>query len=504
MLLPEWTERAAKRGLDPLGLQNSSVQLYQSLLPGISNVTLRVRYYGLYCWASETYAREVGSTDVAEWKAWIRRLEALHALVSVRVGGEIGVAGVEWAQRRLAQDDDEVVDFSEGASSDRTLDVYLGQSFGVFGQAYLSQLIELRLFAMSTNHDIPTRTEAGRALAEAFGESIGEELEQALIDGIKAAAVTRTQLRRMSPILPSRIGTGPERDAYEAVLFGTGADTPTEADRSRRDTLALVLYCAEQIAGRPNAAIVRRRLFSAEAPVPAPLEKQRLRWEAYQAQDLWQVAAAALLGWSISIIDEFENGRSLPEIHGEVSARLRDRWPGDAERSWQDMRTSVAADDKAFDERNRRLISSRGSIEDRALLAVEQMCALDQRCRSRPDLEDEVARSFALGGGGRSIRSELLWIRDRESFPLAGLTADLVAQRVVSRHIWVATQKLRRQRDYTFLFESRDGRLAFRSQYDPVQTTPRLDPAIQFLVDIDLLGPAGCTEAGRVLIGAAS
>ena len=33
---PEWTEYRKKNGLDPLGMQNSSVSLYQTLLPGIS------------------------------------------------------------------------------------------------------------------------------------------------------------------------------------------------------------------------------------------------------------------------------------------------------------------------------------------------------------------------------------------------------------------------------------------------------------------------------------
>jgi hypothetical protein len=45
---PAWTEYRKKNGLDPLGMQNSSVNLYQTFLPGVSNVTLRMRYYGLY------------------------------------------------------------------------------------------------------------------------------------------------------------------------------------------------------------------------------------------------------------------------------------------------------------------------------------------------------------------------------------------------------------------------------------------------------------------------
>ena len=43
---PEWTDYSKKNGLDPLGMQNSSVNLYQTFLPGISNVTLRMRPEG--------------------------------------------------------------------------------------------------------------------------------------------------------------------------------------------------------------------------------------------------------------------------------------------------------------------------------------------------------------------------------------------------------------------------------------------------------------------------
>ena len=122
--------------------------------------------------------------------------------------------------------------------------------------------------------------------------------------------------------------------------------------------------------------------------------------------------------------------------------------------------------------------------------------------RSRAVLEDEIARSFQLSGGGRSIRSELLWLQKRQEQQLCVVVAELVTQRVVRRHTWVATQKLRRQRDYTFLFESRDGRLAYRSQYEPVATTPRLDPAVAFLADIGLLSRGGCTSLGDKIVGA--
>ncbi|MCP1835705.1 hypothetical protein J2R76_004045 [Bradyrhizobium sp. USDA 4532] len=53
---PAWTDHRRKNGLDPLGMQNSSLALYQTLLPGVGNVTLRMRYYGLYAWLCRTPA----------------------------------------------------------------------------------------------------------------------------------------------------------------------------------------------------------------------------------------------------------------------------------------------------------------------------------------------------------------------------------------------------------------------------------------------------------------
>lgn len=99
---PEWTDYRDKSGLDPLGMQNSSINLYQRLLPGISNVTLRMRYYGLYAWLASMYARRSRSTDIRKWQQLIRRAEALYALAAVQGGDDAGVSGSRWARRKLA------------------------------------------------------------------------------------------------------------------------------------------------------------------------------------------------------------------------------------------------------------------------------------------------------------------------------------------------------------------------------------------------------------------
>ena len=96
---PEWTDTTIKTGLDPLGMQNSSVALYQEMLPGISNVTLRMRYYGLYAWLASRYARDVRDRKLETWKWHVRRAELLYALIAQKRTGESGVAGTNWAAR---------------------------------------------------------------------------------------------------------------------------------------------------------------------------------------------------------------------------------------------------------------------------------------------------------------------------------------------------------------------------------------------------------------------
>ena len=69
-------------------------------------------------------------------------------------------------------------------------------------------------------------------------------------------------------------------------------------------------------------------------------------------------------------------------------------------------------------------------------------------------------------------------------------------ERIIRRHSHVAMQKLRRQGDYTFLFEQQEGRFVYLAAYQPVATTPRLASAIQFLADIHLLDDDGLTPLG--------
>lgn len=506
-IIPEWTERAEKRGLDPLGMQNLGVGLYQRLMPGISNVTLRMRYYGFYCWLSDSYARRNGSTDYEEWRRWVRRGEALLALAASRAGwptgdGAAGVGGIEWANEALGHAvtaGEDIIDFSVAASVEKGVRTYLKQSMGVFGGAYYSQMAEMGLFEMGPD-DVQRATQSGRDLAQIFRSAIGPDAELAFLQAVEGGVVSLQQLDELRPMVPSAVvDSSPERRAYEDLLLGVAP--AGEGAESRRDTLELVLRAATAANRRPDESLVRWHLFDPSHGLNTPLESQRLRWEAYHCHDMFQVATAALLDWSLELLGVSPAGFYPSQFRTFAEDQLGELFPSDGHLYWLELVEAVGEFD--FKEAWGKLTSRRGGRAERANVAIRLMIALDARTAARPDLGPVVETELRPRGGARSIVSELRWLRDRGDQPLIELMSEYMLERIVRRHGQIALQKLRRQRDYTFLIEVHDGRLAPLSAYQPVPTTPRLAPAIQFLADVHLIDVNGPTSRGRELLGAA-
>lgn len=505
-ILPEWTERAEKRGLDPLGMQNLGVALYQRLMPGISNVTLRMRYYGFYCWLSDSYARGVGSTDYETWRQWVRRGEALLALAASRAGGPGGegaggIGGIEWANEALRAAvlaGLDSIDFSTAASTDKEVRRYLRQSMGVFGGAYFSQLVEMGLFEMGPD-GLQRVTEAGRRLAQIFADAIGEQVAAMFLSALHEGAVTIQALELLRPIVPAGIAeSSPERSVYQDLLMGR--EGTGQGAASRQATFALLLKSAAAESRRPDEALVRWHLFDPAAGLDAALERQRLRWEAYHCHDMFQVAAAALLDWAIELLGVTPDGLYPPQLRTLAEERLTGELGPEANLTWLELRDAVQ--EHPFKETWVLLTGRRGGRAERAALAVRLMAALEARISTRPDLASVIDEELRPRGGARSIVGELRFLREGGDRHVADLMGEYLVDRIVRRHGQVALQKLRRQRDYTFLFEARDGRLVPLSGYQPVATTPRLAPAIQFLADVSLVDDAGLTARGRAALGA--
>lgn len=512
--IPEWTEQDESQGLDPLGMQNTSIALYQWLLPGISNVTLRMRYYALHTWLTAEYARAQHSADVEEWCRFLRRSEALYALIVHHNTQDSGVAGTRWARRKLDLLKGDLVLFSENTDRQNNSQ-YLKQKFGAFGAAYSSQLVELGLIEEAQGHSIPlaSRT-SGQALAFTFATEIqafGYQFLQAVQDG----SVSLEGLSQMGPMAPSSIAEdSTERQMYEQILFAPGAPADSRAAR-RRATLRLVLHTAQELQRPPGPDDVRWASYSGfdddGEPLPAlhgADADHRYRWRVYHANDMLHVCHESLLRFALEVLSEFPGGIALDALLREVVGRLL-AVPEQVPSTWADLEDSVTVQDNAWSEEAdaewllvEALLGVRIEAPFTASIAYQALKLLAVLSkRLRPEC-DQIARVLmpARHDTSQTIFTEPHFLWTRKGLPIEQALAQLIRKRVLDRHLSVAFQKMRAG-DYTFLFEVDEGRLRFRQKAGPVLTNPRLGPAIQFLHDIHLLKVDGITHAGLRVAG---
>ncbi|MDQ6436323.1 hypothetical protein RB623_19875 [Mesorhizobium sp. LHD-90] len=516
---PAWTDYRKKNGLDPLGMQNSSVSLYQTFLPGISNVTLRMRYYGLYAWLCRTFAKKDGDTNPESWKRFIRRAEALYALIAYRHGSEAGVAGIEWAQKVLDSADSEIVEFAAAAEPGSET-YYLKQAWGAYGAAYRSQLFVIGIFDKSETHDLPIPSlEIGDRLAAVFEDSIGEAAAH-FYDVIQRGMVTKAELDRLHGLTPSEIGlTGEERALYQDILLKPNEPSDPDA-QSRRRSVLLILKIAGLLGRDPKPDEVRWTLFAGCDQKGRPLalgspelEAQRQLWWVYHANDLCHIALETLLKFILDTLGEHPAGITLARLIPLCVDRIL-KAPEHAPVGWTAFLNSrePAANAYAADDADSEwslcedIIKRAGRSDERvcapetAWSAIRLLAILHKRIRD----EDRNIASV-LGGfdpdAFRSLLTETRFLDLHADEPFSDMLMRLLEERVVQRHLWVALQKLR-QGDYTFLIERDEGRLRLREKDGPVFTNPRLGPAITFLKDIHLVGGQGLSDYGAAAVSA--
>ncbi|MFN3152897.1 hypothetical protein [Bremerella sp.] len=505
---PEWTESPEKSGLDPLGMQSSSVALYQSLLPGISNVTLRIRYYGFYAWLCQYYAEHIGDTNPTSWQRLIRRSEALFALIAVRHGEEPGIAGSMWATRTLDSSDGEI-DFRNDTEPGSDTH-YLKQKWGAYGAAYGSQLYEIGIFSSVANHEIPVPShEVGQALAEYFAEALGP-LAERFLEVVQDGRVNFTDLDFLNPFSPSEIAAGSlERQWYSDILFGkTGLSRPNDIERQR--TLSLILQVAQQLERIPTVSEVRWFLYEnldhrgrEVLSESSSLTEQRTRWWIYQANDLTHIAYETLFKFTLDLLEHYPAGIMLRTLLGEAIDEIcssMEAIPQTWDKLVEQQQDSSPQEERILVEAlMKREVSEGLCSPSHAVKALQLLAVLQCRVRANEAIVQEQL-SELNNSAFHSLLTEFRFLERMNNESFRTTIQSVLEQRILKRHLWVALRKLRHQKDYTFLIESDEGKIRLRAKDGPVYTNPRLAPAINFLKDIYLIDEDGITDLGRLVL----
>ncbi len=247
-------------GRDPLGLQTTSVATYSRLLPGITNVTNRVRYWSFYCWLVHQYSKKIHRTGQERFIDFIRRGEfTLAVAVELAAPDETAVSGKLQA-KKAAQD--LPLDLKNYADKNVQGSFrYWKYESGAFGQYFSGVLNELGLLEKN-EHDVFVCTDkrqhekfaqnltvSGVELAEAFEKSIGSEMGNRFFNAIENGIVSGDDLKafgekmKFSAIAPD----SSEWDLIQKIM--TGRDLPGRIQKEhdtffRQHTIRLFLdFC---------------------------------------------------------------------------------------------------------------------------------------------------------------------------------------------------------------------------------------------------------------------
>lgn len=250
---PFWAENSGfMTGRDPLGIQNSSITVYAALLPGMTNLTLRLRYYGLYCWLLNEYNNldlDSEKKTLQHHYSFIRRAELTISFLMLSMDPEVtSIVGTLFAGRHLQEFWDKG-SFNIALGADKTKStkkgsVYWDYSSGALGQYYAGSLIALDL--IETSNKFFLIREKGKKLALAFDNNINNKAKHAFLEVLRTGTLKSTDIDLLSNFIITNIHyNSPEWRFYKFLLLENDGQKNRTSDNkipsNRKDTFSLFL-----------------------------------------------------------------------------------------------------------------------------------------------------------------------------------------------------------------------------------------------------------------------
>lgn len=300
-------------GLDHLGTQAPCVLIYGQLLPGITNVTDRARYYSFYPWLIWSYDQRFAKDDPEYFIEIFRRADCLFTLISEhharctdRDNERHGVAMVGRDQLVNALDrleEGKPLKLSHYTAQDSP-NRYFKNPMGGLAQYYAGTLSNLNLLDVSAKPWIKYTKEHGALLAKKVNVSVPGDRFWFVIE---ANDVTLDDLNALSDFCACRLCSNPEEGKMLSdIYFDTNCIYKDEGIERRR-SLALILQLARSLPEGHDLSesLFRSCTYSGTLPnaeawiVPKTLHSTLAHWSIYVRNDLLSVACQSVLSLSL-------------------------------------------------------------------------------------------------------------------------------------------------------------------------------------------------------------
>jgi hypothetical protein len=481
-------------GLDQLGLNLTSERIFDLLLPGLNNVTGRIRYYSFYCWFFDWYASQVRTTSRSKQNSYLRRAEFLLSLVAAHKELS-GVPGITKALSIYAESD-ENIDLTKGTlEGSKSEGSYWKNPRGVLGQYYISSIKQMGILGdQGDKEGLYVRTDfqhetkvSGKQLADAFGLNTSNT-SHVFAQAIENNFVTKTDLELLSNEFNMlNIPNDSEEQQLLWQLF-SGVDRPKESEETyfRKDTIKLLLS---------NVDVIDSDTKYEQLSVPFSIyndgwkedysTSQKL-WYFFIVEQFWSVSCTGCLDAFLKILDEQSKNNWIDEIElvDHITSKVLDLFKTEGVNVESDLFFGVPFMAYSIEE----LVYLSKTETDAYIKISFSLCAIQklvlENNASNVGLL-EISNKFKIHTASSFLVSYTDF-KSKQDLTIKEFVRYFLTRNVINRHYFVALRKLNAtQNSAKFYREEGMIRLVDHFIYD--YSSPRIHTLVDFMRDLGII-----------------
>lgn len=504
-------------GLDPLGLQNTSEATYTLLMPGITNLTNRIRYYGLYCWLFEHYARHIRNTDPNEQNRYIRRAELMLALLMKTKDPDFTqVTGSLFAGTMIQAQPERFYDLKAGADLEPQKDTYWLFSAGAFGQYYAGAMSEIGLILRNDDGNFICSNEthhdkiSGVMLAKAFEENTPEEARRIFLQNIQTGKLPIDQIDLLYEAfalnhIPLHSG---EWELYLDLILEEDSPRLLLAEEQvpsfhRKETLHYFLRWLDETESVNNPNDFPGEIYQHKGQFRNDTSETLQLWYFYHLNELWHFGAGAAFWGLLHMLDTRYHQIHLPlfvktfaeDIQGYFS-ETHDILP---QTPIDEVLPLFHPDEPALIQEIIQAIRD-GDIQRAAGSGLALLFTLFQHNWENQETLQSLAFSKGIIRDGNVLDFFGQIIKNLNT-PMEDFLQDFTLRNLVYRHQYVALRKTGNGSQSTLKFLLEEHYIRHIQTFGPRFTSPRLSALHHMLQDLQLVNTQNeLTPVGKAFL----
>lgn len=305
-----------------IGIKNTSVVIVTALLPGLTNQTQRLRYYGFYVWLIHQYEEIFEDTqkNSQHQHLFIRKAELLLAFMMRSFYDVNGVVGSDFVRRNIDElSKKKQINLNKYAAkvASNSRGIYLKGNTHGLRQIYLGSMIYLQLLIQYEGlFFIPENTSEeptfGEAIAAAFDENVSLEKEL-FFKIIKSGKFHIDDLNNLKSFsLVANFGTTTEGKLYQS-MFGdddNNLDRLNNTTSLRRKSMITLMEVFNDSTIDFN--LIRHHYYQQKGYIGQDnYSDATLGWFYYEVNELGHFALETLF-WAL--LNHLDNFQSIPTL----------------------------------------------------------------------------------------------------------------------------------------------------------------------------------------------